>query len=159
MKTITAGAAAGAAGTTALNIVTYLDMAVRGRPPSSVPEEAVAKFAASIGISLAPRADQPDEEAEKARNRLSGLGALSGLATGLAVGALFGLVRARLCELPAGAAALGAGFGAMAASDIPLTATGLTDPRTWGLAGWMSDVVPHLAYGFCTARVFDALTR
>ena len=35
------GAAAGAAGTTALNVVTYLDMAVRGRPASSTPERTV----------------------------------------------------------------------------------------------------------------------
>jgi hypothetical protein len=35
------GAAAGAAGTTALNTVTYLDMAVRGRPTSSTPEDIV----------------------------------------------------------------------------------------------------------------------
>lgn len=33
------GLAAGAAGTTALNAVTYLDMALRGRPASTTPEE------------------------------------------------------------------------------------------------------------------------
>ncbi len=38
------GAAAGAAGTTALNVVTYLDMAVRGRPASSTPEMTVEKL-------------------------------------------------------------------------------------------------------------------
>ena len=31
------GAAAGAAGTTALNVITYLDIALRGRPTSSTP--------------------------------------------------------------------------------------------------------------------------
>ena len=35
------GAAAGAAGTTALNAVTYLDMTVRGRGTSSTPEQTV----------------------------------------------------------------------------------------------------------------------
>ena len=35
------GAAAGAAGTTALNFLTYVDMAVRGRPASSTPEKTV----------------------------------------------------------------------------------------------------------------------
>jgi hypothetical protein len=32
------GAAAGAAGTTALNVITYLDIALRGRPTSTTPE-------------------------------------------------------------------------------------------------------------------------
>jgi hypothetical protein len=36
-KGVLRGAAAGAAGTTALNAVTYLDMVVRGRPASDAP--------------------------------------------------------------------------------------------------------------------------
>jgi hypothetical protein len=43
----------------------------------------------------------------------------------------------------------------MAASDLPATALGLTDPRSWGAAGWMSDLLPHLAYGIVT--VYEAL--
>jgi len=38
------GAAAGAAGTTALNAVTYLDMVLRGRGTSSTPEDTVEKL-------------------------------------------------------------------------------------------------------------------
>ena len=34
-RTIAAGAAAGAAGTTVLNAITYLDMAVRARPENN----------------------------------------------------------------------------------------------------------------------------
>ena len=41
MNPILRGAAAGAAGTTALNVVTYLDMAIRGRPASDTPERSV----------------------------------------------------------------------------------------------------------------------
>jgi len=46
------GAAAGAAGTTALNAVTYLDMAVRGRPSSSTPEDTVEKLSAVVHVRV-----------------------------------------------------------------------------------------------------------
>jgi hypothetical protein len=51
---ILAGAAAGAAGTAALNAVTYVDMTVRGRPASDTPERTVENTdssMASMGIS------------------------------------------------------------------------------------------------------------
>jgi hypothetical protein len=35
MRAIGWGLVAGAAGTTALNAITYLDMAIRGRPPAT----------------------------------------------------------------------------------------------------------------------------
>jgi len=34
---------------------------------------------------------------------------------------------------------------------------GVTDPRTWSRADWVSDIVPHLAYGAVTASVLSAL--
>lgn len=43
------GAAAGAAGATVLNAVTYLDMAVRGRPSSSTPEQLVETATDKVG--------------------------------------------------------------------------------------------------------------
>jgi hypothetical protein len=42
MRNLLAGIAAGAAGTTALNAVTYLDMATRARGVRGVPQAAVA---------------------------------------------------------------------------------------------------------------------
>lgn len=42
------GAAAGAAGTTALNVVSYGDMVVRGRPASSTPETIVPHLAYAV---------------------------------------------------------------------------------------------------------------
>jgi len=30
---------------------------------------------------------------------------------------------------------------------------GVTDPRTWGLVGWISDLIPHFGYGVVTALV------
>ncbi len=46
------GAAAGAAGTTALNAVTYLDMTVRGRGASSTPERTVEKLAEKAHVPI-----------------------------------------------------------------------------------------------------------
>ena len=39
------GITAGAAGTVALNIATYLDMAIRGRPSSDIPAQTAEKIA------------------------------------------------------------------------------------------------------------------
>ena len=79
------GLAAGAVGTTLLNAVTYLDMAIRARPASSIPEQDVEVMAERAGISLG--------DAEGAATRKSAIGALMGLLTGVTAGAVFGLVR------------------------------------------------------------------
>jgi len=150
-KGLLAGMAAGAAGTTALNLVTYLDMAVRGRATSSAPEDTVEKLAAKTGLAI-----PGDEETRK--NRLAGLGPLTGLFAGIGVGAVLGLARAagwRPGLLPA---ALLTGFGAMAAADGPIAALGVSDPRTWKPADWISDAVPHLAYGLTAAAVVQSLS-
>ena len=52
MGTLTYGLAAGAVGTALINASTYLDMAVRGRPPSSIPERDVDRRAQRAGVSL-----------------------------------------------------------------------------------------------------------
>jgi len=66
---------AGAAGTTALNAVAYLDMAWRGRPPGSIPQQSVEELAKRAGREI-PGAGEERE------NRLDGLGARAGIATG-----------------------------------------------------------------------------
>ena len=38
-----------------------------------------------------------------------------------------------------------------------MAALGVSDPRTWTLMDWLSDGVPHLAYGLATAAVAQAL--
>lgn len=144
------GLVAGAAGTVALNIVTYADMALRGRASSSMPAEAAGTLAAAAGV---PLGDEND-----AKNRKQGLGALLGYVTGLGVGAAYGLLRART-SVPLPVAAIGLGAAAMAGSDTPITMLGLTDPRTWPASGWASDLVPHLAYGIVAARAYDLVTR
>ena len=150
LRLVLLGAAAGAAGTTALNAVTYLDMAVRGRPSSSTPEDTVEALADKAHVSI------PGQGATR-ENRVAGLGPLTGLVTGIGVGAVLGLARAvgwRPRSLGGGVAA---GLLAMVGSDVPMTALGVTDPRTWPASSWAADVVPHLAYGVVTAAVLDRL--
>ena len=147
------GLIAGAAGTMALDAVTYADMLLRGRPASTLPGEAAAKLAKQVGIDL-----QGDDDQTKARRE--GLAALLGYATGAAVGVAGALIlgggrRAGRGHLVGRALVLGG--SAMAASMIPMTAEGLTDPRQWGLEGWLSDVVPHAAYGLAAAATLAAL--
>jgi hypothetical protein len=149
MHTLVAGAAAGAVGTTVLNITTYLDMAVRGRAPSSIPEDIAGRMADAAGVDLG--------EGDRATNRRTAVGALLGYATGIGVGAAYGLWRGRVGGHSVLAGGVLAGAAAMATADVPIVVAGLSDPREWGLAGWLSDVVPHLLYGVSTAWAFDGL--
>lgn len=144
------GAAAGAAGTTALNFLSYVDMAVRGRPASSTPERTVQTLSDRTGIPI-----PGDEDAEK--NRVAGLGPLTGLLAGVGIGGLLGLVRAAGWRpgLTAGTAA--ATLGALIGTNGPMTVLGVTDPRTWPAKSWVADIVPHLAYGVVTAAVLERL--
>jgi len=141
------GAAAGAAGTTVLDAVTYLDMAVRGRPSSSTPEQLVETVTEKAGATV------PGDD-DTRQNRLQGLGPLSGIAVGVTVGAAAGLVDQLLSRagrrLPAPLAVLAISAAAMALSDVPLKVFGISDPRTWAAKDWAADVVPHLAYGTMT---------
>jgi drug/metabolite transporter (DMT)-like permease len=152
-KSIWHGIAAGAAGTTALNLVTYLDMALRGRPQSTTPEQTVRKAEQAAHLPLA--SDGPDSDT--AENRRSGLGALLGIATGLGSGLSYALVRPHLRRIPLPLAGVAAGLATTVATAVPMAATGVSDPRTWSASAWLSDLVPHLAYGLTTAAVFDAL--
>src|ERR1700739_983243 len=43
---------AGAAGTTTLNVITYLDIAARGRPTSNTPEKTVEAMAGLFGLTV-----------------------------------------------------------------------------------------------------------
>lgn len=149
-RALVRGAAAGAAGVTALNAVTYLDMLLRGRPASGTPEETADRLAGKVGVPV-------PGDGDRRRNRLSGAGALMGLTTGLGVGLLLGAAQGLgwRPSLPVAAAVTGA--AAMAGTDGAMTALGVTDPRRWGLAGWVSDAVPHLAYGVVTAAVLRAM--
>lgn len=149
------GVVAGAAGTTVLNVVTYLDMIGRARPASTTPEDTVRKAEDLTGLSLS--AEGPDSD--EATNRRSGLGALLGLAAGLGTGALYGLVRPALGRTPLVLLGVGAGLVANVGTTGPMAALGVTDPREWPASSWISDLVPHLAYGFATAAAFELMRR
>jgi len=138
--------AAGAAGTTALNAATYADMAVRARAASRTPATTVEKLAEQAGKPV-------PGEGEQRQNRLEGLGALSGIAAGVGIGAVAGLFAPLLTRLPLVLSAAAVGAGAMAATDLPMTRLGITDPTTWSATDWASDALPHLAYGAMTVAV------
>jgi hypothetical protein len=146
------GAAAGAAGTTALNAVTYLDMVVRGRGSSSTPERTVETLAEKAHIAI------PGDQQTR-QNRVQGLGPLTGIAAGVGVGVLTGLVRAAgFRSRPL----VGAGLisaGVLVAGNGPMTALGITDPRTWSRTDWLSDLVPHVVYAAVVKTTMDAFDR
>jgi hypothetical protein len=91
-------------------------------------------------------------------NRKSAAGSLLGFATGVGMGGLYGLVRSGDSGVSTAAAGAMLGVATMAATDVPMTALRLTDPRDWDAQSWVSDLVPHLVYGLCTALAFEAFT-
>lgn len=142
------GAIAGAVGSAVLNAVSYLDMALRARPASSTPESVAGRLADVTHVDLGP--------GDEAENRRSGLGPLLGYATGITAGAAFGLLAARR-RMPLPLAAVLLGGGVMATSDGSMTVLGVTDPRTWRRSDWVSDLIPHLAYGLSAAATWRRL--
>lgn len=150
LRQLWAGAAAGAAGTTALNAASYVDMAVRARPSSSTPQETVQKLADSAGVQIPGEGEDKD-------NRLAGLGPLSGIATGVGIGMLLGVVRAFGWRPGPLAGTVMAAAVALVGANAPMAALGITDPRQWSLDSWLSDVVPHLAYGAVTHATLAGL--
>jgi len=149
LRQVLRGAAAGAAGTTALNAATYADMTYRARPASSTPEQTVEQIAERAHLDISGEGAAKD-------NRISALGALSGIMTGVGVGAGYGLARALGLRPPLWAAVLITSAGALAGSNGPMTLLGITDPRTWSAVDWVSDIVPHVAYGAVTAATYAA---
>jgi len=141
------GAAAGAAGTTALNAVTYLDMVLRARPASSTPQDTVENAADRADVRVPGSGEAQD-------NRMSALGSLTGLVTGVGVGAAYGMARGLGFRPPIVVAGMIAAVVAMVGANAPMTLLGVTDPRTWARADWIADLVPHLAYGLVTAAVY-----
>ena len=144
------GLAAGAAGTTALNALTYLDMALRGRPASTTPEQTVeSRRTRQIWTTSASRSGEPAFR----------VGALLGIASGLATGVVYGAMRARWPRQ--NLLVMGAVAGAIAnvGTTLPMTAAGITDPRQWPVSSWLMDLIPHLGYGVVTAWSYELFTK
>lgn len=146
------GAAAGAAGTTMLNAVTYLDMVARARPASSTPQDTIEALSEKAHVSIPGKG-------EDRTNRVAGLASLTGIAAGVGTGALLGLARAAGYRPGKVVGGLVATLGALLGTNGPMTALGVTDPRSWAAKDWVADVIPHLAYGALTAVVLDDLDR
>ncbi len=146
-KTLVYGLAAGAAGTAVLNASTYADMAIRVRPPSKVPRRVVKEFARWTGVRRLPR------------ERATGLSMLLGYADGFGTGVLFGVLRPRMRRVRWYVAGAGLAAFTLLLSEGTATAMHKTDPRQWGISGWMMDLLPRALYGCVTCLVYDALTE
>lgn len=146
-RAIAYGLAAGAAGSALLNATTYADMAIRARPESKVPQRVIKEFARWAGVR---RMQRP---------RVQGLSMLLGYADGFGTGVLFGVLRPRMRGVPWYLAGLGLAAFTLVLSEGTATAMGKTDPRDWGLSGWLMDLAPRALYGCVTCLVYDALTQ
>ncbi|MFC4032403.1 hypothetical protein ACFO3J_13030 [Streptomyces polygonati] len=150
LKGVMYGAAAGAAGTTVLDSVTYLDMTFRGRPASHTPEATVERLARDLHVAV-------PGNAAKRRNRIAGLAPLTGIAAGVGMGAVLGLARAAGWRPPVAVTYAAATVGALIGTNGPMTVLKVTDPRTWTAGDWAADIVPHLAYAALTVSVLTWL--
>lgn len=144
------GALAGAAGTTALNAVTYLDMVIRARPASETPEKAVEAFSSKTGVAV------PGDDKSRS-NRIAGLGPLTGLAAGVGAGMAIGAIRGAGWQPGLIGSTLAATSVALIAGNAPMTVLGVTNPRRWPAKDWAADLIPHLAYGAVAAAAFVQL--
>lgn len=107
-----------------------------------------------VGVDRDPAGDD-----EKAGNRKTGIGSLMGYVTGPGVSILYGALRVFTTKVPIPVAGIGPGAAAMAGSDVPIAALGLSDPRTRNRVDWLSDAVSHLAKGIVTAIACDVFAR
>ncbi len=151
------GVVAGALGTVAINMSTYVDMAVRGRESSNAPSKLVEIVAGKTGLPLSSRGVGVQDQ--KAQSRETGIGALLGYMNGLGVGAAYGALRTQMNGKSIPLTGIAIGLISMTASDIPLVALKISNPKTWGVSGWASDVIPHLIYGLITASAYEALAK
>lgn len=77
-REVLSGVVAGAVGTTALAVATYLDMATRPRPASTTPEQTVRRIEELVHVTLSSHGADSDEAAA----RPAGFGGLLGIAAG-----------------------------------------------------------------------------
>jgi hypothetical protein len=89
-------------------------------------------------------------DADAEQKRVSGLGPLLGVLTGVGTGILLAALHDRWRPPLLVDAALAAGTAVIGAN-APMTALGVSDPRTWSAAEWAADLVPHAVYGLATS--------
>ncbi len=145
------GLLAGAAGTAALDIFTYLDMLVRGRPASQLPSDVTKILAQRLGIE--PLAS---DEGDTPKNRRSAGGALLGYGVGLGAGVAYAAMRPAFREwLGWPVAGVLLGGATLIASEGSATALGATDWSTWSPGEWAMDIIPRTLYGLTVAYVIE----
>lgn len=149
---VVAGMIAGAAGATALNAVSHIDQAVRGRPASDAPKRTAAALADVAGASDVDVAND-----DTTANRLEGIGSLAGLGVGVGIGALAGVLRIYWVKVPKPLAPVLVGLAAMAVSDGTMAALGVAEPKKWTPGSVVEDAVPHIAYGMVTTAALHRL--
>jgi hypothetical protein len=152
MSNFVKGMIAGAAGATALDFVTYFDMAVRGRPPSKVPGETARRLSHAIGMTAL-------DGDGKAANRRNAAGFIAGHTDGVMAGGVYGLVRALVPRMPWMLGAAGLAAGTLLVGEGTATRVGATDWSTWSATEWLSDLIPRAAFGVVTATAFEMLDR
>lgn len=155
LRGVLLGAVAGAAGNLTLEIVTYGDMLLRGRAASGVPAKMVAVLAEDLGIAALSSAATGNQ----ADNRRSAAGALLGYALGVGLGGAYGLVRPGLRRIATPLAGVAVGLAAMTVADTSYAVTGASDPKTWTMTDWISDVVPHIMYGLVTVATYEIIAQ
>jgi hypothetical protein len=110
------------------------------------------------GLARKAGTEIPGEGSDR-DNRLAGLGPLAGIVTGMAVGVAAAFARPALAKTPAPLAAALLAALAMAGSDGPLIALGLTRPAEWTATEWAGDILPHFGYGAAAYVTLAALER
>jgi hypothetical protein len=126
--------------TAALNIAAYADMLVRGRPASRLPAQVAGRLADEVALPLDfPAPNQGGSvTADQVENRREAVGALLGYSNGLGFGVAYGVSRLVVPRLPLWIGAAILGSATMAASDVPATRMGLTNPQDWSTADWLA---------------------
>ena len=141
------GLAAGCVGLVALEMVSYVDQYLRARPPSESPARLGEAVGDELGLDLGT--------GQRRANRAGAVGPLAGYWDGLLLGVAWSMLAPRDANALTGTGLLTA--GAMVGSNGPLVAFGITDPRRWSREDWLSDLLPHLAYGIATTTTIAAL--
>ena len=155
LRRVLLGAVAGDTGNLTLEIVSYGDMLLRGRSASGGPAKIAGILADDFGIEALSRAATGNQ----ADNRRSAAGALLGYTLGVGLGGAYGLVRPILGRVSTPLAGVAVGLAAITAADASYAVTGASDPKTWTVTDWISDLVPHIIYGLVTVATYETIAQ
>ena len=150
LQRVLLGIIAGAAGTMALDITTYGDMFLRGRPPAASPPPSPVVWPIRSASGFRQRRDRGKSRQPSQCHR-----GPAWLRDRLRHRRRLRLIRGRGGRIPTPLAGTAVGILAMVASDLPIALSGASDPRTWTPVDWLSDLIPHLVYGLVTVQTYE----